>query len=636
MRVPASSWGASAPVECGVPPPLHARLLAALALAALDASAGGSAARACPPEARKLDEARFRRFDALAAALPGASGSPRETVGLPDAWGRSRPGASGFGAYDLRLPDPGAAEGPCAVYLPQVNANAAVWVNRIWIGQGGSMTEPVAHNFNRPLLFPFDAGLLGSGEDGIRVVLRAYADDTGRLGPVWVGPASVLRARRDADFARGAGLAQASTGLAVLTVLVVASLWVAMRLEATYGWFLVATGLWTFASLNYWLRDPPVDHWTWERLMNGALDQTVVLLMVWLHRFLRVPVPGGERLLWGAALLFAAVAALTPRPVWPQVVLASHAASLGLGGLLVLRLLQHRARLPGTERNLYAAAGAASLLLCSWDLLHYLRGDAPIPPLLPVALSLSLGAFGLGQVFRFARATREVEALNADLDRRVALREEELSRQYVRLRELERQRILASERERMMRDLHDGLGGRIVSALSLAESGRTGAPVVDVLRDALAEMRMVIDSLDPHLGDLPSLLAQVRARLEPVLEGSGVRLRWEMEELPGTAAWGPERLVEVLRIVQEALSNALRHAGAGAIRVRAGAVAGGSELEVVVEDDGCGIDGARPGRGLGHMRGRAEALGGSLRVAAARPGTRVTLRVPLRPPEPGA
>jgi signal transduction histidine kinase len=149
-------------------------------------------------------------------------------------------------------------------------------------------------------------------------------------------------------------------------------------------------------------------------------------------------------------------------------------------------------------------------------------------------------------------------------------------------------------------------------------------------------MRLVIDSLDPHLADLPSLLGQVRARLEPVLEGTGVRMRWEVDELPETPDWGPERLLDVLRIVQEALSNALRHAQAREIRLRAARVPGAEAIEIVIEDDGRGIDGAPPGRGLRHMRARAEALGGSLHATGGRPGTRVTLHVPRQAPRAGA
>lgn len=589
-------------------------------------------ASACPRTPTRFDEAVFQ---ALAGLPPAEAIGDAIPVALPDAWGRTRPGQEGHAVYRLDVAGERTTGEPCAIYLPEVNPNAAVFVNGNWVGQGGRMTEPVAHNFNRPMLVELSPALFVRGDNVVEVVMRGFADGATRLGPVWLGPASELAERHRAEFARGAGLAQASTLIALLASLVVGALWIAMRFESSYAWFLVAASCWTFASLNHWLRDPPVSHWTWERLMNGALDQTVVIFIIWAHRLLGVRAPGGERVLWGASAGLAAIAAFTPRSLWPQVVLLCHGVALGLGALLVIRLARYRERLPRTERTIYTLGGTVAVALCGWDLSHYVRQENPLPPLLPVALSVSLGTFGLAQVLRFARSTREVSALNADLDRRVSQREAELAGQFERLRELERQEILATERERMMRDLHDGLGGRIVSALSLAESGHTGKPVVEVLRDALDEMRMVIDSLDPHLADLPSLLGQVRARLAPVLEDSGVRLRWEVAELPETPDWGSARLLDVLRIVQEAITNALRHAHAREITLWARRVGGTEEIEIAVQDDGRGIEGAVPGRGLRHMEARAESLGGRLSVEACSPGTRVGLRMPLWPESSG-
>ncbi len=606
-----------------------ARALPALVLCA--ALGDASLAGACPAVPRVFESASFRAVPDV--SYPG--GSPAgERVSLPDAWGRSRPGVGGLGAYRFVFRDADPSNGPCALYLPQVNANAVAYVNGSWIGQGGSMEEPVAHNFNRPLLIEFSPALLHPGENVVDVVVRGYADGAARLGPVRLGPAALLAPQRDADFARSAGLAQAGTALALISVLMVSVLWVAMGFDPAYGWFLVAAGTWTFASLNDWWRDVPFDHWAWERLMNGALDQTPVLLLLWLQRFLAIGSARSRRLLWFASAGFAALAAFTPRALWPQVVLASHSASLAMGALVAVLLLRHVGRMHRPERVLYSLGAVTAVGLSAHDFAFYLRGDAPPAPLMPVALSLAVGAFGVTQLLHFARSTREIETLNSALEKRVAAREAELEHHYARVRALERQEILAAERDRMTRELHDGLGGRIVSALALAEREPGGARIAEVLRDSLAEMRMVLDSLDPDLADLPSLLAHVRDRLEPVLEGTGLRLRWEVADLSETARWGPERLLNVLRIVQEALTNAVRHADASQIVVRARTVGAGdppAAVEIAIEDDGVGIDAARAGRGLGHMRQRAALLGGVLRVERRAPGTTVAVTVPGGP-----
>jgi len=105
---------------------------------------------------------------------------------------------------------------------PDVNMNAAVFVNGSWIGDGGSFAEPVAHNFNRPLYFQFPPALLRPGKNEIDVLLFAYAHHFGRLAPVWVGPHATMSARYESAFFRQIVLAQLGTALAAVTAVFIA------------------------------------------------------------------------------------------------------------------------------------------------------------------------------------------------------------------------------------------------------------------------------------------------------------------------------------------------------------------------------------------------------------------------------
>jgi signal transduction histidine kinase len=204
----------------------------------------------------------------------------------------------------------------------------------------------------------------------------------------------------------------------------------------------------------------------------------------------------------------------------------------------------------------------------------------------------------------------------------------------LRSQRTDRERAVAIERERIMRELHDGLGGMLVSALAMVEDG-TGSPaqVAELLRDALDEMRLVVDSLDPEIADLPALLGTLRTRLEPRLAGRGLRFEWAVAEVPAPAL-PPGGLWHVLRILQEAVTNVRKHAAARVITVATGARAGGDGrpgVWVAIRDDGCGLPAdATAGRGLPNMRYRAGELGGVLEVACASPGTVVELWLPAR------
>jgi signal transduction histidine kinase len=195
----------------------------------------------------------------------------------------------------------------------------------------------------------------------------------------------------------------------------------------------------------------------------------------------------------------------------------------------------------------------------------------------------------------------------------------------------------------MMRDMHDGTGGQLVSALSLLEAGDyRGDELAETLRAALADLRLSIDSLETGPADLLGVLALARTRLEGRLEHHGLRFAWEVQDVPTPHGFGPEQSLHVLRVFQEAVTNALKHARAKTIAVRTGTAhdaQGRTCVFVEIADDGRGhaaaaAAGTPGGRGLRNMRRRAEEIGGDVTIASSPAGTAVRLTLPLATPRP--
>jgi two-component system, NarL family, sensor kinase len=219
----------------------------------------------------------------------------------------------------------------------------------------------------------------------------------------------------------------------------------------------------------------------------------------------------------------------------------------------------------------------------------------------------------------------------------VALRQERLTRDLRRSR-AQLVALREEERRRLRRDLHDGLGptlGAMAMKLDAARNllhpapDRAEALLHDLraqLHDAVADVRRVVHGLRPPALDELGLLEALRAHAQQ-LDLHGPRVEVEapvaLPSLPAAVE------VAAYRIVQEALTNVLRHAHA--TRCRVTLTVGAGVLEVVVDDDGRGIaPGAPWGVGVTSMRERAAELGGEAAVAA-RPGggTRVQARLPL-------
>lgn len=194
----------------------------------------------------------------------------------------------------------------------------------------------------------------------------------------------------------------------------------------------------------------------------------------------------------------------------------------------------------------------------------------------------------------------------------------------------------AGERARILQDLHDGCGGQLAMALRLAHEGADPGRIAEALRDCIDELRLTLDGCDRSCPDLGPLLAAQRERLERRLAGSSLELRWELDLSVDLRPRSQDHGLQVLRIVQEAVTNVLKHAGAKVVRV-VGGVDGERQpvLRLVIRDDGVGFRPLRSGRGLAGMRRRAALIGATLSWQAADPltgcGTEVELHLPLRP-----
>ena len=174
---------------------------------------------------------------------------------------------------------------------------------------------------------------------------------------------------------------------------------------------------------------------------------------------------------------------------------------------------------------------------------------------------------------RFIRALDEARRLNAELEGRVAQKHAELQQNFAQLREMERQQTIAEERQRIMSDMHDGIGGQLISTLSLVEKGSlSSAEVAAVLRECLEDLRLTIDSLEPTDNDLLTVLGNLRYRLQGRLQRCGIELDWQVREVTRLACLTPQNVLHILRILQEAFTNVLKHAHATVIRVETGSM----------------------------------------------------------------
>jgi signal transduction histidine kinase len=246
-----------------------------------------------------------------------------------------------------------------------------------------------------------------------------------------------------------------------------------------------------------------------------------------------------------------------------------------------------------------------------------------------------LASFGRRSAVAFA----SLRQLNADLEARVIRARQQLAVSEEKRRELEVASAIELERERLLREIHDGIGSNLVTALRIAEQQQQPATTIRTLRRALSDLKITIDSLEPVEGDFVALLANLRHRMEGDLREAGLKCLWRVADCRPLPWLDATNALHVLRIFQEAVGNSLTHAGADTLEIgcHEEACAGRPGLIAYVSDNGRGFDPEGPavGKGIQNMRSRARALHGRFECAAGvGSGTRVSIWLPYVRDEP--
>ncbi|MBA4138111.1 MAG: hypothetical protein C0518_12415 [Opitutus sp.] len=197
------------------------------------------------------------------------------------------------------------------------------------------------------------------------------------------------------------------------------------------------------------------------------------------------------------------------------------------------------------------------------------------------------------------------------------------------------------ERIRLGRELHDNISQTLYAVTLTLESVRknmTAAPAfAQRLDQCMAELRRVNQEVRAFLRDLEPDAVQrapfataLAATLAAATSASAVEIEQRLDD-DAVQLIPPQHAVEIVNLVREAVSNSVRHGRAGRITVRA--ARGDHAVALAVTDDGVGFSpapGAPTGHGLGNMRARAAAMGGTLQIESAPgKGTRVLLTLPV-------
>lgn len=588
------------------------------------------------PAAQTLNQASFTLSQ---SELPPPTTAKWHAQTLPDNWQLSRPGESGTAWYRIEFVLTEAQLSLSALYVPRLSMAGAAFVNGEPVGGVAVDKAAATRQWYRPQLYTVPAKLLRSGMNVVHIRLSTMLHPKSGLSEIYFGPVDAVTTLWEQRYFWQVTSVQITSALTLGLSTLALLAWCLRRWNTAYGYFGASALLWAVRDTHLLFTEIPVSPALWEVGVATSIIWVLALIFMFVLRFAGQRLPVAERLLGLFAVMAPLILWLSGESHLRMAIAGCNSVLLLTGAYVIWLLIDVARRERSIDAWLLLAASLAvyGLGAHDWFTQRDVLGFSQ-PYNLHFGGPVLFTAVAWNMFKRFTKVQAEADEMTRSLERRVLQKNRELEQSFERMRVAESARLLVLERERIMRDMHDGVGSQLMAAHQLARQGKLQADeLTTVLGECLDDLRLVIDSLEPTDGDLLNVIGNLRYRLSDRFLRQGIELNWEIEDLPPFGRLAPCDILQILRIVQEAFANVLKHARASGVWFSASISADHSQVHLSVRDNGRGISVASVspstgGRGLANMQHRAAAVGGALTVASEGHGTVVSLVLPLIAP----
>lgn len=572
--------------------------------------------------------------------------SESSTVQLPYHWDKYHKGLQGQAVFELAfdLPEQGNAES-MALLVPKLGNAYAIELNGMLLQQQGDMVhDNGADHSQLPRYLILPPEWLRS-HNRLQVRIRTDIGRRGGLAQMTVGPADAVY-ELYSHFHNWVAVGTGIVSMFSLVIGVIAlSLWATQvdrslpgpaRRDPLYLYAGLAEVVWSVGVGYVLLERPPVP-WPWWGLISifalgtwcCSMAMFCIEVVGWGHRPQALKFRSGLLALLVSCPVMAYMA-VGQGQAW---MLTTWYMAMGLtflGFAVVFSWHTWRHSIPWSHR-VAALVIWLNLAMGVRDI-YVFRIDPQYPQITWLRFSSVL--FGITLLYivmtRFRHASDQAHVLINTMASRVAKREQELSESYQQLEKMAREQERGAERSRILRDMHDGVGAHLSSAIRQVEAGQTSSTeLLATLRDSLDQLKLSIDVMNLPGGDVSGLLANLRYRLGARFAASGIRLEWRVDVLPVLERLDTQAMRHLQFIIFEAFSNILQHACCNTMMVSAHANA--EDIEITIFDNGIGFDVTQPSSsGRYWMQDRAIGIGAVL-VWSSEPGaTQLRIQLPFK------
>jgi signal transduction histidine kinase len=544
---------------------------------------------------------------ARAMLLPEGRAAQTADVTLPYHWDREQRYSAGEAIFDVPFSLPSQPTQPYGIYFQRIGSTAEISLNGTILTRLGDVRRPNTDDFAKgPQYVSVPPRLLGR-DNVLRVHLRADGGRRGGLSALAIGPEDEVRELYVDNFRWRVSASMVVTIFSLLVGAVALALWVTQTEPGTVQFgrrdsIYLAAGLaeicWALRVADVAIEQPPLPWPVWGVVVTAAFGGWFCGIALFCHH-----VAGWHRhrsMPWVSTGCGRCLARPSWRPRCLSCLNKPIYLTAWLGSANVLFIIYAAVYLVGAVRRpeparlLVAAAGALNVAMGVRDWIA-IRLSGSLADSTWIRYSSILFGLVLGYIVitRFRAASGQAHDLMANLASRVSEKEAALQQSYARVEQLAREQERTSERARILRDMHDGVGSHISSAIRQLQSGKaSNAQVLQTLRDSLDQLKLQIDSMNLPPGDVTALLANLRYRLEPRFAASDIELQWDVDLIAPVQRLDAHAMRQLQFMVFEALSNVLQHAQASVLRIEAGVMGGTVQLRVI--DNGAALTPAVP------------------------------------------
>ena len=578
-------------------------------------------------------------IEAYAEMLPTGGRKIERTVTLPHRWDVDSPLVGGAARYVFTLPIVDASARQSMLFT-RIGNQATIRVNDEVVATLGTLADDSEDYAKGPHVVDIPVAVLGRRQPAtVEVNITTQTQRWGGLSKVDIGASESIHERFRSNYRwRQTGLF-----LVAVTSAFAGAIALLLALSLRHRLYAIAAAATLAGALRaidrVWIN--PLLGWPWwGALVNVCYVVLATASVLFVLRALELRSALSERLCYGYALLAipsALIAALWPLPLLWTITLAMMNVLVVVSFPLVVWTTVRR---PTPERVLMCSVFAILIVVGLHDFLGVrLLGSFQLPnagfSIAPYGFMAFSTAMMIVVVSRYVSADRAQRGASNELRRKLGEQRAELGELQQRASHQAAIAAVDQERTRILRDMHDGMGARLVSLLSMIKSQPNDALNIErEIRAALTEMKLTVDSLQPVEGDITSVLASLRYRLDPVVSASGKRLTSVIEPLPDMPWLTPASIRHVQAIVLESVTNAIHHAQGHDVSIAAHLL-GDTICVEIVSNTGAAlipINWSTRGQGMTSLRRRAEELHGRLEVVPSAPEFRVSLFIPVRLP----